>query len=105
MTGQRRNYQINTLGDLASTLEGQHWQVRNGYIMSNTSSLSQMNSEIEIAELCGQGQALRGKVRVGIHQDVQVTSSDWGRHPIRNERHVITQVWRGSSCSLALMNE
>jgi hypothetical protein len=36
---------------------------------------------------------------VGVHQDVQVTSSNWGRDPLRRQHH-ITQVF-GSACAIA----
>merc|ERR1712008_78720 len=40
------------------------------------------------------------ELRIGIHEDVQVTASGWGRCQQRDSDHTVTQVF-GSACSIA----
>jgi len=102
--GQTEANQINNLKDfnikLGNNPEGKYFNVVGGYTQSQgTSGLAAMNEvlgDMSPSEL----EALKDTLRVGAHQDVQVTSSNWGRNPVLSTEHLITQVF-GSACSIA----
>jgi hypothetical protein len=43
---------------------------------------------------------VKAKLRVGVHQDVQVTSTHWGQRLVKDPEHLVTQVFC-SACSVA----
>lgn len=43
---------------------------------------------------------LKGELCVGVHEDTQVTSYDWGRTQLRDQSQTVTQVF-GSACSVS----
>ena len=115
--GQSRNRQINNLLDVSTALgnepEGRFFEVRNGYVFANgTGGLTALNEVLQqAAATAGEGGAttvaavseedrLLSLLRVGVHRDVQVTSSRWGAVAQEDEGHTVTQVF-GSALSVA----
>merc|ERR1712086_458738 len=43
---------------------------------------------------------MKAELRVGVHQNTQVTSTDWGRNQIRDPSHTVTEVFC-SACSVS----
>lgn len=101
--GQRHNRQINNLRDLSEKLgnEPHHrfFRVEGGYTLATDRGLMALSSELDgLRE--EEYQALRRELRVGVHEDVQVTSMEWGTCPVLDEEQTVTQVL-GSACSVS----
>ncbi|CAK9059377.1 unnamed protein product [Durusdinium trenchii] len=118
--GQRRGRQINNLQDFLAELDelcnptapdtfamrshalgtAPFLRVRSGYTEASFRELQRLNRALKgLSE--EQLDRLRGKLRIGLHEEVQVTSTAWGAklvHPSANQ--LVTQVF-GSACSVA----
>lgn len=71
--GQSRQRQIDTLADLRAALPGGHRIVmRNGYALADAATLQTIQAALESAR-APELDALRARLRIGIHQDVEVT--------------------------------
>ena len=72
--GQTRERQIDTLSDLRSALTGgDRITMRNGYALANTDTLQAIKAMLEAAN-ANERDALRAKLRIGLHWDVEVTA-------------------------------
>lgn len=102
--GQSAENQINLLSDLCAALGNtqkeaskvemknflgmplsmnqKYFSMHGGYTLALNSDLEQLNAHLKAANR----DALLQTVRVGLQQDVQVTSSDWGRKLLNNSR-------------------
>lgn len=101
-TGQQRNHQINNLSDLNAKLgntQGKYFKVVGGYTMAEDTGLRELNTEISKMDERTH-QSFRKSLRIGVHEDVQVTSTAWGMIPVRKRDHTVTQVF-GSACSVS----
>lgn len=92
-TGQSSNRQLDCLADIGEALgnqDGRFWTMKNGYALLTTAGteLSRSLSELPEASL----DDLRGRLRIGVHRDVEVTLNDAG--------HCLTQVY-GSALAVA----
>jgi hypothetical protein len=100
--GQTQNRQINNLQDVNAelgNLEGKYFELRGGYTLANDQGLREMNETIR--RLSNDDyEKIRRLLRVGVHEDVQVTSCDWGRKQMDDDEHIVTQVF-GSACSVS----
>src|SRR5690349_19006093 len=75
-TGQTRDRQIDCLRDLGGALSNGGavpWTMRNGYALCSRAGLQSINA---LLGACGEGalDALRSRLRIGIHWNTQVTS-------------------------------
>lgn len=78
--GQTRERQIDTLQDLGAALgnEGNRlWQMRNGYCMVSDEGLAAIDAQLAALDRPGR-EALAGRLRVGVHADVEVTDPGAG---------------------------
>lgn len=96
--GQTAECQLNNLQGISDAVgnepEGRYYRVQGGYTMASDGSLSQLNRV-----LAGMDRdALRALLRVGVHSDVQVTSSHWGTRANTNGA-TVTQVFC-SACAV-----
>jgi len=103
--GQSSNLQLNNLVDfgLVDSHTGQLqscYDIVGGYSMSSMSKLQKMNSALRILDKVGILDRARATIRVGIHNDVQVTSCNWARHKITDPEQTVTQVF-GSACAVS----
>jgi len=101
--GQRYNRQLNNLQDLSERVgngpDVPFFRVDSGYTLASDKGLRALNSRLDglrDAEVL----ALRRELRVGVHEDVQVTSMEWGTCPVEDEEQTVTQVF-GSACSVS----
>eukprot|EP00462_Mataza_sp_D1_P001186 CAMPEP_0175088470 /NCGR_PEP_ID=MMETSP0086_2-20121207/266_1 /TAXON_ID=136419 /ORGANISM="Unknown Unknown, Strain D1" /LENGTH=325 /DNA_ID=CAMNT_0016360907 /DNA_START=161 /DNA_END=1139 /DNA_ORIENTATION=+ len=106
--GQTAGAQIDNLADINVAVGNVPNAVlstpENGYTIANDQSLNQLN---QVLEQIGQNEeksadpldGLRSLLRIGVHSDVQVTSSKWGQNTITDTDQVVTQVF-GSACSV-----
>jgi len=98
--GQTSERQIENLGGMLAELgdAGKHIVVRNGYTFADNQGLrvvqGVLQDNLPLQESC------QKELRVGVHEDVQVTSSAWGRCQQRDSNHTVTQVF-GSACSVS----
>jgi len=99
--GQRRDAQINNLADVEARLENDrhgYWRVQGGYTMASSHGLGRLNdrlaamSEDDLDEL-------RAALRIGVHRDVEVTSTAWGRNLLDAPEQTVTHVL-GSACAV-----
>lgn len=102
-TGQRYDRQINNLRQLCAKLwnkpEEAYFQVVGGFTLAYDEDLRRMNSHL--AQLDDESyQALRKELCVGLHEDVQVTSRNWGEFLIEDAEQTVTQVL-GSACAVS----
>jgi hypothetical protein len=97
--GQTPECQINNLAEICHMIgnepDGRFFSTKNGYTMGNDLGLGQLNKALESLGR----EELKSKLRVGVHSDVQVTSSRWGKDAIEDPDHVVTEVFC-SACSV-----
>ncbi|MBL8406750.1 MAG: hypothetical protein JNJ81_02950 [Candidatus Accumulibacter sp.] len=85
--GQRVDRQIDCLHDIGTALDNVQdrlWQMRNGYCLTNDEGLAKVDdllSSMDSAQL----DELRGRLRIGVHWDVEVTDEGAG--------HRVSQVY------------
>lgn len=73
--GQTRAHQIDCLADLGAELgniNGALWEMRNGYALCTKDGLTKINRRLEASSAQEAG-ALRDLLRIGVHQQVEVT--------------------------------
>lgn len=99
--GQTRDFMIDNLASVSEMLgnhDGSMYTVKGGYTISSASQLTTLNKKIEELKKDNNTDELYAALRVGLHEDVQVTSKDWGNY-ILTDAHRITQVF-GSACAV-----
>jgi hypothetical protein len=74
--GQTRDNQFNGLRDVEAALPKSFWEVKNGYINSTRDDLKAF--EAWLAEEPTRVELLKGKLRIGVQANVQVTNEDAG---------------------------
>mmetsp|Transcript_98038 Transcript_98038/g.260479 ORF Transcript_98038/g.260479 Transcript_98038/m.260479 type:complete len:177 (-) Transcript_98038:276-806(-) len=74
--------------------------MQGGYTLAEDQGLRSLGAKLESMGREAEYGALRGELRVGVHEDVQVTSTDWGDSPVADEGQTVTQVL-GSACSVS----
>jgi protein-tyrosine phosphatase len=86
--GQTKERQFDGLADLGETLaEALHqpvqslWKMRNGYAMCSRSGLEAIAKHLRTLQPAKLDE-LRGKLRIGVHRDVEITDGTDGRGPI-----------------------
>jgi len=92
--GQTGERQIDCLGDLSEALDdgrGSLWDMRNGYALMTPRGLRDLGPRLEAMDSDALD-ALRGRLRIGLHWDVEVTLEGAG--------HALTQVY-GSALPVA----
>jgi len=100
--GQRSHRQINNLADICALLDngdrppGRYFDVENGYTMSDDARLGALNARLPEEDL----EALKRALRVGVHDDVQVSSRNWGTEQLADQGRLVSQVF-GSACSVS----
>jgi len=104
--GQTTAKQLLCLADLEEFLEnggpqGNFFKVQGGYTLARSQQLARLKDAF--SRLNSMDEA-RKRIRVGVHRDVQVTSRRWGRDPVRNPEHTVTQVY-ASACSVAYSHQ
>lgn len=101
--GQTAICQIEGLRDMAAELENNkhgYLRVKGGYTLATNKGLADLNKKL-IEGLNEEGKdQLRGKLRIGVQRNVEVTSRDWGRQMVNDPDHLVTQVF-GSACSVS----
>jgi hypothetical protein len=99
--GQRQDRQINNLADVCASVDpgGRLLKVTNGYVFANDSGLKTLNEALETKDE-DEIDAIGQKLRIGVHSDVQVTSSNWGARLVEDPEQTVTQVF-GSALSVA----
>lgn len=97
--GQSKKHQIDNLKDISVLVgnvpDGRFYSAKGGYTMAKNKGLKALNNIL--GEL--DADTVRAALRIGVHEDVQVTSYNWGRKQIRDPEHIVTQVF-GSACSV-----
>ena len=83
-TGQCDEFQIDCLCDLGRELgnkDGQLWQMRNGYALCSKEGLTQIDRHLEFIDESDRD-ALRSKLRIGLHWNVDVTDLEQPGHRV-----------------------
>lgn len=79
-SGQREDRQIDCLSDIGTALgndEGRLWRMRNGYCMTTDEGLANIDHQLSLMDP-EQLDELRGRLRIGVHWDVEVTDEGAG---------------------------
>lgn len=101
--GQTTDHQIDNLQDVSRKIgnepQGRYYNVTGGYTMADTDGLKSMNRHIQSLSK-KELNDIRRSLRIGIHEDVQVTSTNWGRNHLKHDEQTVTQVF-GSACSVS----
>lgn len=86
--GQSRSLQLDALSDLGQALAectgldvSELWSMRNGYALATGRGLDAISAVLARLDESGHD-ALRTKLRIGLHWDVEVTDGDEARRPI-----------------------
>ena len=106
VNGQRGTSQINTLAEVCTMLDnkpiGRYFDVI-GYTLARDDGLKGLNTFIKGLDQ-QRREEVKGALRVGLHEDVQVTSTHWGTRAVPdsdpNSLQRVTQVF-SSACSVA----
>lgn len=101
--GQSRERMIDNLlevGDVLGNAEGLFFVNRGGYSLANDDQLAALNARLVELDHIGSLDLVRAALRVGVHEDVQVTATDWGRRLSEDRDQIVTQVF-GSACAVA----
>jgi hypothetical protein len=78
--GQREDRQIDCLRDIGTALgneQGRFWQMRNGYCLTTDEGLASIDHQLSSMGPA-QLDELRGRLRIGVHWDVEVTDDGAG---------------------------
>ena len=98
--GQTMYNQLDNLADvcrmLGNTPRGKHYDVVGGYTMASDTGLRELNRKLDEVDR----ESVKAKLRVGVHADIQVTASNWGKKLIHSEDHTVTEVFC-SACSVS----
>ncbi|CAK0791067.1 unnamed protein product [Prorocentrum cordatum] len=101
--GQTATCQIECLRDIAAELENNrhgYLRVKGGYTLATNQGLADLNKRL-IEGLDEEGKdRLRGKLRIGVQRNVEVTSRSWGGQMVNDPDQLVTQVF-GSACSVS----
>lgn len=92
-TGQTKNNQINNLKDVLEYLDNP-FEVKNGYTIPTNEEFKKLEKVLSNVS----DDSIKKRLRIGLHKDIDVTSSNWGTQICNNENN-ITQVF-GSACSI-----
>lgn len=99
--GQTRECQIENLRDINKAIGNEndaHFKVSGGYTLASDDQLQGLNEKLEKMS-DDEVDGVRSKLRIGVHKDVQVTSTNWGKREVKGQ-HLVTQVY-GSACSVS----
>ncbi len=86
-SGQREDRQIDCLFDIGTALgnvQGRLWQMRNGYLLATDEGLARVDDQLSSMDP-EQIDVLRGRLRIGVHWDVEVTDEGAG--------HLVSQAY------------
>lgn len=101
--GQTADHQVDNLRGvcevLGNTPRGRYYNVTGGYTLAEDRGLQAVSKVIN-GFSPEERDACKAVLRVGVHQDTQVTSTHWGRNQIRDPNQTITEVFC-SACSVS----
>mmetsp|Transcript_85947 Transcript_85947/g.165453 ORF Transcript_85947/g.165453 Transcript_85947/m.165453 type:complete len:605 (+) Transcript_85947:64-1878(+) len=99
-SGQTCDRQVENLQGILAQLghAGKHITVRNGYTFAADNGLMVVKGVLQ--DSTSLQKSCQQELRVGVHKDVQVTSSGWGLCQQHDSDQTVTQVF-GSACSIA----
>lgn len=99
--GQTSQRQIENLRDLLLQLGGprEFLDVVGGYTLASNDELKALNGKLAALDAAAH-EALKKKLRVGVHEDVQVTCAQWGQLQLRDKEQLVTQVF-AAACSVS----
>jgi len=102
-SGQTYDRQVENLQGMLAQLgdAGKHITVRNGYTFADDKGLMVVRKALQ--DSTSLQKSCQQELRIGVHEDVQVTASEWGSCQQRDPDHTVTQVF-GSACSVAYSN-
>ncbi len=78
--GQRQDRQLDGLRDIGEWLgnrEGRLWEMRNGYCLVTEAGLAEIDARLATLD-AAKWRELGGRLRIGLHTDVEVTDGDAG---------------------------
>jgi len=98
--GQRHDRQVNNLHQLLKKLGCEPTiDVKAGYTLASDEALQEINSHLERLD-SNALDGLRAELRIGVQNDAQVTSTDWGKRRILDTTQTVTQIFC-SACSVS----
>jgi len=100
VSGQTCDRQVQNLQGMLAQLgpAGKHITVRNGYTFAADNGLMVVKGVLQ--DSTSLQKSCQQELRIGVHEDVQVTASKWGLCQQHDSDHTVTQVF-GSACSVA----
>ena len=100
--GQTHDRMIDNLSDVSALLGNENKQLydtRGGYTMADSGQIKKLNKRLESFEEEKDKEKLRSALRVGVHEEVEVTATGWGQKILNRPSQTVTQVF-GSACSV-----
>lgn len=107
--GQSRDLQLDGMEDISAILgnsSNQYYTCRNGYLTCTSEQLTACNSRLDLycqehSQLSRKDvlEKLGNKLKIGIHYNVEVTSSKWGKVLTNSPQQQVTQVF-GAACAM-----
>lgn len=102
--GQTRDRMLDNLADLSDVVgnspHGRLFRVQGGYTMADDAQLLELNAHLAELETAGGLDSVRAALRVGLHDDVEVSATNWGMKLLGSKEHLVSQVF-GSACAVA----
>lgn len=83
----------------ANDVQDKFFRVQSGYTLASDEGLAALNNVLASYDEATLDEA-RAALRVGLQEDVQVTSYSWGRMRVRDTEQTVTQVFN-SACSVS----
>lgn len=89
-SGQTHDHMINNLKDVSyalsseisekkNTTSSEYFDVQGGYSKSDDDRLAKLDAKLKAMDKKGEIDRVRKALRVGVHEDVEVTAENWGR--------------------------
>jgi len=103
--GQTRDNMLDNLRDVDKVLgnspgSSSMYSMQGGYSMAHDNQLGRLNAKLDELKSDGIEDSVREALRIGLHEDVQVTATRWGASLVEDPEQQVTQVF-GSACAVA----
>lgn len=94
--GQTGDCMIDNLADVSEVLGNTNecmYTVTGGYSLSDKDRMKTLNERLKQLDADGSTDSVRAALRIGIHDDIEVTAKDWGQTLLGQPNQTVTQVF------------
>jgi len=94
--GQTRDCMIDNLKDVSQLLGNTNdclYTMAGGYSLSDSERVKKLNAALDRLEADGCTDLVRCALRIGVHDDVEVTAMNWGQTTLETPEQTVTQIF------------